>query len=326
LTEQLLAYGFALDCLHQGRLFVDGKRCLDSGLWLEAGQRVEVQPSREPHRSHSQGPAAASGAVETPGGAPGEPGYWRLLHHDEGWLVVDKAAGIPSEPDRRGVDDSLVARVARSLGLSQLHVCGRLDLGVSGVVLLAEGEAARRRWQQLQETKTLRKLYVALATSPPSPAEGRWTTPIVDPRGQPRAAETAYRVVATVGTSFPGRAESDGSRDGRRQPTFASSLSLVALAPATGRYHQLRQHLADAGAPLLGDRRRGAATRWLTGTGGVRELGRVALHAYALSGLGSRVWSAPFPEELSAAWADFGDEATLRAELQRLLEPALWPR
>ena len=56
-------------------------------------------------------------------------------------------------------------------------------------------------------------------------------------------------------------------------------LHLLALAPQTGRTHQLRVHCAAHALPLLGDRAYGGASRLISATGAVTALDRIALHA-----------------------------------------------
>jgi 23S rRNA pseudouridine955/2504/2580 synthase/23S rRNA pseudouridine1911/1915/1917 synthase len=101
----------------------------------------------------------------------------------------------------------------------------------------------------------------------------------------------------------------------------AGEFLLLALAPETGRTHQLRIHAARAGAPLLGDTAYGGTRRLTTSTGAVRALDRIALHCAAVDlQLGREKISlrSPVPRALLALLADVGlarDGATPATDL-----------
>jgi 23S rRNA-/tRNA-specific pseudouridylate synthase len=97
---------------------------------------------------------------------------------------------------------------------------------------------------------------------------------------------------------------------------------LLALAPKTGRTHQLRVHASAHGLPLLGDRAYGGVARLTSITGSVRELARIALHAawVELPLDEPRRIEAPVPQALLEAWRDFsGDHEAFRAASELVL-------
>ncbi len=257
--------------LADGRVFVDGRRASDENVLLEPGARVELYAARAP--------AAAL----------------RLLGRVGGLVAVDKPVGMATEPDHAGIGSSVVALAADLLHVDRrsIHALSRLDVGVSGVVLLALDEVAQKLVITLREQGRLRRRYVAIAAGRPSPASGAWAGAIGRARGarravggsDARAAETRYVVVAT-----------------------RSDQSLLALEPITGRTHQLRVHAANAGAPLLGDRTYGGPRRLTQPDGSVRALDRIALHAawveLPLDG-GVRL-EAELPPALSELWTALG--------------------
>ncbi len=112
-------------CVAAGRVFIDGRRLRSGDLRLaqdevlQAGQRVELS-------------ARAHNTSEAP----------RVLEARWGLLAVLKPSGLASEPDRRGTD-SLVSRIAQQLG-QDVHAVSRLDAQVSGLMLVATDEAARK--------------------------------------------------------------------------------------------------------------------------------------------------------------------------------------
>lgn len=219
-----------------------------------------------------------------------------ILFHDRHMILVSKPPGL--DVHGRGPDDktSLVARVAKILGLPprQLHPAARLDRPVSGVVPLARSKVARRSLTQQYQRRAVSRLYVALAQGAPAPPAGRWDRAIGQDRSDrrhrtidgadARAAVTDYQLVTAVG----------------------DQCSLVELRPRTGRTHQLRVHLAQLGrCPILGDRRYGGPTTVTFDDGRVVAVGRVMLHAARIA-LAHPESGAPL--EVSAPlWADMAD-------------------
>jgi len=172
----------------------------------------------------------------------------RLVHLDDRVVVIGKPAGVSLATRRdqpRAAVDRLLATLAsvdrrRLAGHEDdLLLAHRLDVGTTGLVVLARGPSAHRELVMAFALRAVEKAYLAVVWGRPRPVAGRWSWPLgpdcsdrrrmrVDPGG--RAAVTRYRVVAG--------------------PRFAS---LLVLYPETGRTHQLRVHLAHAGHPIVGD-------------------------------------------------------------------------
>jgi 23S rRNA pseudouridine955/2504/2580 synthase/23S rRNA pseudouridine1911/1915/1917 synthase len=91
-------------------------------------------------------------------------------------------------------------------------------------------------------------------------------------------------------------------------------VTLLALAPFTGRTHQLRVHASHAGAPLLGDRVYGGPVRLTRPNGSVLPLSRIALHAARVVVPDARgepfEVRAPIPDALESWWLSLGGEAS----------------
>jgi 23S rRNA-/tRNA-specific pseudouridylate synthase len=88
--------------------------------------------------------------------------------------------------------------------------------------------------------------------------------------------------------------------------------AVLALAPVTGRTHQIRVHASNAGVPLVGDVAYGGAARLTLASGRVIAPGRVALHAARVVVPDERgepmVFAAPVPTELVELWSSLGGE------------------
>lgn len=273
-----------------GRVFVDDQRIADPSHVLQRGARVEIYPER------------------------GVRGEVQILAEHTGLVAVYKPALLATEPDKSGADVTLQSETARLLGcpVQELHALSRLDVGVSGVVLLAR----RRAQAGVEPPRAHRRRYVAIAEAAPAEPRGSWTSAIQRGARGSQSAETRYAVVRALPAS--------GVPAGRARVSLEPAL--LALAPATGRGHQLRIHAARAGAALLGDRAHGGRARLLAPDGRVLELQRIALHAVSIAvtpatgaSFQARV---PAPLELLQLWRDLGGEDSdfARAEHENLAD------
>lgn len=192
-----------------------------------------------------------------------------IVHADAALLVLCKPSGLLSVPGR-GPDkqDALSGRV------QQLYpdalIVHRLDMATSGLMLMARGLAAQRVLGAAFEARRISKRYEAVVDGlwahAPSDADGwglidlpirldwpRRPLSIVDPLdGKP--SQTRWQVL---------------------QRDAAAQTTRLALAPITGRSHQLRVHLAAMGHAILGDALYASETAQ-------RAAGRLLLHACSL--------------------------------------------
>lgn len=276
--EVLVRAGADRDAVADGRVFVGRRRARSGTDPVQAGDIVEIAPKANAHSDEVVVLARAPDLV-----------------------AVAKPAGMPTIADHGGAAHALVPIVARSLGLevSRVHATSRLDRDVSGVVVLALSRAAAAEVLRARERGDYQRRYVAIATAAPDPDHGLWTGPIgraSDPRlrkvngRDPASAQTGYRASA-------------------RAPR---GEVMLAVAPVTGRTHQIRVHAAHAGAPLLGDRAYGGPLRITIDGGRVIEPRRIALHAVRVvvrHGEGEPfIASAPVPAQLLDLWAALGGD------------------
>ncbi len=160
-----------------------------------------------------------------------------LLYGDRHALVIDKPAGLALHR-AVGHDDNLTDRVAQFVALRHADYrtapVHRLDIGTSGAVLFGKGRWAIGQFGRLLMARQISKHYLALVSGR-VPAQGELTTPVVE-GGSLKPALTRYRRLAASG-----------------------ALGFLELDLVTGRQHQARRQLADAGWPIVGDRRYGGA-------------------------------------------------------------------
>jgi 23S rRNA pseudouridine1911/1915/1917 synthase len=285
---QLLEEQGLLLALADGRVFVDGVRAALGRADLAAGVAVEVFAPR---------PSAAI----------------TVLSESDDVFAVHKPAALPTEPDHSGADCVLLQLAKElSVDVEGLFALSRLDVGVSGVLLVTLGTRSRDRLLAERAGGRLKRRYVALSAGVPAPAEGDWREALGSKSHAQRAvggrdaqsAHTHYRVVATANAVK------------RAGPATA----LLALSPVTGRTHQLRVHASAHGAPLLGDRKYGGAPRMTGADGSVVSFSQILLHAawveWGGEGDRQRVTSEPVPA-LVDAWAALGGDI---AAIQRALD------
>jgi 23S rRNA pseudouridine1911/1915/1917 synthase len=157
-----------------------------------------------------------------------------VVFEDEDLAVIIKPAGIPTSGNQfKTIQNALLFNLKNSTASDALNwpqPLHRLDAPTSGLLLVAKTKSAQINLGKQFENKTIQKQYHAIVIGQPQ-ASGEWTTPIGD-----KPAHTTFETLKTV-------------------PSLRNQrLSLVKLTPHTGRTHQLRIHLSQAGFPIMGDK------------------------------------------------------------------------
>lgn len=170
-----------------------------------------------------------------------------MLYEDDQLAIVNKPAGLPTSGNQfRTLENALIDQLKPSGAEDAMgwpKPVHRLDAPTSGLVIFAKTLSARIALGSMLEKKKIRKTYQAIVMGRP-PASGSLDSPV---NGQ--QAYTDFRLLKTV-------------------PSLKSgSLSLLELEPHTGRTHQLRIQLSDAGFPILGDPLYGSPGAILKGKG-----------------------------------------------------------
>jgi 23S rRNA pseudouridine1911/1915/1917 synthase len=250
----------------------------------------------------------ASQRQDIPPLAPGPTGSEDLempLFENDEIIAIDKPAGVSMATSSRAGKSAqdVVQRLLEACGERkdrELFLLHRLDVGTSGVVLLAKTPQGHRVLSRTLQGGGARKTYRALVWGRPRPPEGVIELPLGrDPRDGRKM-----------------KVRSDGKRAVTRYQTLARlrSVTDLALFPQTGRTHQIRVHLSARGHPIVGDDLYGGATRWR----GVRDpvsrkalssVTRPLLHAerIELPALGIDV-SASLPEDFQSLLALLGTD------------------
>jgi 23S rRNA (cytosine1962-C5)-methyltransferase len=192
-------------------------------VFAERRVRVDGAVVQDPKRPVAAG-ARVSVAVHE-GKTPPRRAPVRVLQRGEDFCVVEKPVGWPSHAATVGGPDARDC-VARELNLAAdaLWPVHRLDAEVGGAWLIGLTKDAAARLGAAFENDAVEKEYRAITASLPWP-EGTFHAGI-----DGKAARTRFRVVRRLGDACE-----------------------VSLQPLTGRTHQLRRHLADAGFPIVAD-------------------------------------------------------------------------
>lgn len=229
----------ARDLVRSGRVTVDGAEAQDPAARLPVGAVVEVRP-RAPRRRAGLLPRES------------------FVHVDGDVAVVHKPAGLLTVPygptDRDTLVDQAAAALRRREGRRvELGVVQRLDRDTSGLLVFARNLRAKRHLQAQLRAHTVERRYVALVDG--AARAGRHESWLVANRGdglrgswgvfrRPRGKRPAEARRAVTHVTVLERFDLGGGRAATR----------VECRLETGRQHQIRIHLAEAGTPLLGER------------------------------------------------------------------------
>ncbi len=239
-----------------------------------------------------------------------------VIFEDEAFLAIDKPAGVAVHGGS-GVSFGVIEQMRQARPDARLlELVHRLDRETSGLLLIAKKKSALKALQDQFRERETGKTYLALV-------KGAWPArlKVLDqPLHKYLLADGERRVKVTTKDDPDGMHSVTLVKVAMRMPvssTLASvlpeGLSLLEVTIKTGRTHQIRVHLANAGHPIAGDDKYGdfELNRQLARAG----LKRMFLHAWRLR-LSHPVANTPvelhadLPDELrpwSGGWSGKGD-------------------
>ena len=178
-----------------------------------------------------------------------------IIYEDNTLMVVRKPAGLATQTARLGQPDLVSElknyRKSRNED-TYIGVIHRLDQPVEGLLVFAKThEAANSLSAQLSD-RTLVKRYSALICGKPSAPQGTLTDYL-----QKDARANSSAVVP--GTAKGAKSAKLSWKLVKSFTAEAGEYSLVEIELFTGRHHQIRVQMSNAGHPLLGDTKYGSA-------------------------------------------------------------------
>lgn len=256
-----VSWGNARDLVRRGKVALDGRTVTDPRTPVRAGARVVLDPAARRLRAETELPPSA------------------FVHVDPHVVVVDKPAGVstvPFDPEGMGASIARRARPGDEVTLDErvrdalarrergrgkggapptLGVVHRLDKETSGLLVFTRTWAAKKSLMQAFRFHTVHRRYLAIV------------------HGEARSATIRSHLVPDRGDGLRGSVEKRGGRKHavgsektqlavthvdvlERLPGEAAGTpcTLVACRLETGRTHQIRIHLSEAGHPLVGER------------------------------------------------------------------------
>jgi 23S rRNA pseudouridine1911/1915/1917 synthase len=227
----------------------------------------------------------------------------RVVHEDDDILVVDKPVGVAAHPSPGWEGPTVIGglaaaghRVSTSGAQERQGVVHRLDVGTTGLMVVAKSERAYTVLKDAFRERTVDKRYHTLVQGHPDPMSGTVDAPI------DRHPTSSYKFAVVA--------------DGRPSVTHYETLeafrhaTLLEVHLETGRTHQIRVHMSAMRHPCVGDVQYGADPTLAARL----KLGRQWLHAVRLS----------FAHPDDGRWVSF--ESPYPADLQLALDRVAEPR
>lgn len=196
----------------------------------------------------------------------------KILFEDEHIMVVKKDAGIPVQAgklrmmDLQGLIKNELYKRNRKGGEPYLGLIHRLDQPVEGVMVFAKTPFAAGSLSEQVTDGRMKKHYLALLCGKPETDEGTLVDYLV------KDGRTNTSSVAKAGEKDAKRSELNYKVLKRSEETTLVEVELI-----TGRHHQIRVQMANAGWPLYGD------TKYNPAFQETKEHVQTALCAYQLS-------------------------------------------
>jgi 23S rRNA pseudouridine1911/1915/1917 synthase len=174
-----------------------------------------------------------------------------IVHDDESIVVINKPPGVAAHPSVGWTGPTVLGalsaagyRIATSGAAERAGIVQRLDVGTSGLMVVAKSEAAYTALKRAFHDREVDKIYHAVVQGHPDPLSGTIEGPI----GRHPRSDWKFAVVA------------GGKHSVTHYETLEAfpSASLLEIHLETGRTHQIRVHMAAQRHPCVGDAMYGA--------------------------------------------------------------------
>jgi 23S rRNA pseudouridine1911/1915/1917 synthase len=219
-----------------GGVHLEGRRIRKCGLALSPGQKIEMHLD--------------SGSLE-----PFRIQQHHVLFQDEFLIALNKPAGINTQPTPARYRGTLYEALQVWLDRDKRHgrrleigMAQRLDRDTSGVLVFSIHPRSHKGLSEQIRQRSVLKRYLAVVQGCPEPATGTFRSVLAKGRrsGRMKSVQTGGREAIThyrlLGSSM--------------------EASLLELELVTGRTHQIRSHLFEAGYPIVGDSRYGGKQQY----------------------------------------------------------------
>jgi len=269
----------AADLVSEGRVLLDGAAAAKSDR-VRAGAWLELDLP-DPPRAAPVPAEPVAGLV--------------VVWDDDDIVVVDKPVGVAAHPSPGWTGPTVVGglaavgyRIATSGAAERQGVVHRLDVGTSGLMVVAKSERAYTVLKQAFRDRLVDKVYHALVQGHPDPSRGTIDAPI------DRHPRHDYRFAVVAA--------------GRESITHYQTLeafraaSLLEVRLETGRTHQIRVHMAALRHPCVGDLTYGADPTLAARLGLTRQWLHAASLGFEHPGTGERVsFTSAYASDLAGA-------------------------
>lgn len=225
-----LSWGKARDAIDSGKIFLDGKSVCDQGLLIDATAPLELKMNTPRTQSHLHSQSLDKSQV---------------IYLDSQIVVVNKPAGISTVPFEKGETGTLEQQVCHYLKQARINIVQRLDRDTSGLIVFTRTREAEKSLSNQFRFHTVLRRYFALVHG--EIESQTIESYLVENRGDglrgslPRGSSLSQDLAKPATTHVKAHGFFDG-------------MTLVECKLETGRTHQIRIHLSEAGHPLVGER------------------------------------------------------------------------
>jgi len=238
---------FVYKTLRKKNLKINGE-VAHGGEVLSAGDVINLYLSEDTINNFAKGGERAKKTL-----TKNNPAALKIIYEDENILICDKPAGLLSQPAVSLGEDSLVVRIAGHMKKNGEYdpeknftfapaIINRLDRNTSGLVLAAKNLIAARAAAKLLRERKITRTYLAIVAGEVKRAGRLEDGYIKDEKSNTGVVANDSRAKDVIITEYKPLSVSQGG-----------ATSVIEVNLITGKSHQIRAHMKDAGHPVVGD-------------------------------------------------------------------------